>query len=256
MRKRLAVAGIFMTLLAQGAAADGQPPPAIYNPQPPPGVYGPQQVPGVYSYAPPIIRLYSWNGPYIGGHVGAGWNDTLTSENNGQFIGGAQVGFNLRTGNALLGVEAQWTGFAGNGEDVGLVVLPDGVAGTFESELDWVASLTARLGLVRDRSVMYVKGGAAWARNSFHGFTSLPGIAFDGSETRSGWAIGAGYEFAFRSAWSARLEYMFMDFGSDTVTLNGPAGSLSILDVDQQIHALTLSINYRFDWPTGPLGPD
>jgi outer membrane immunogenic protein len=256
MCKQLAAAGLSMTLLAQGAAADGQPPPPIYNPRPPPVVYGPQPLPGVYSYAPPIIRLYSWNGPYIGGHVGAGLNDTFTSEDDWQFIGGGQVGLNLRAGSALLGLEAQWTGSAGDGEDAGLVVLPEGATGTFESGLDWVATLTARVGLVRDRSVWYVKGGAAWARNSFHAFTSLPGIALDGGETRSGWTIGGGYEFAFRSAWSARLEYMFMDFGSDTVTLNGPAGSLSVPDVDQQIHALTFSINYRFDWPTGPVGPN
>jgi outer membrane immunogenic protein len=257
MRKQLGAAGLSVTLLAQGAAADGQPPPRTYNPLPPPGVYSPQQPPGVYSYAPPIIRLYSWNGPYIGGHVGAGWNDTLTSGTNGQFIGGAQAGFNLRLGSALLGLEGQWTGSAGNGEDAELVVLRDGVTGTFESDLDWMASLTARLGLVRDRSVWYVKGGPAWARNSFHGFTSLqPGFAFDGSDTRTGWTIGGGYEFAFRSAWSARVEYMFTDFGSDTVILEGPAGRVSLPNVDQQVHAVTFSINYRFDWPTGPLGPN
>lgn len=240
-----------MALMTQGAAADGM------LPARPPVLYSPQAPPGVYSYAPPIIRLYSWNGLYVGGHVGADWDDDLGSNSNGQFIGGAQVGFNLRQGSALWGLEAQWSGSGGGGQDNALVALPGGGTGTFESDLDWVASLTARVGLVRDRSVLYVKGGAAWARNSFHGSSTLdPGVAFDGSDTRSGWALGAGYEFAFRSAWSARFEYMFMDFGSDTVSLAGPSGGLSVPGVDQQIQAVTFSINYRFDWPTGPLGPN
>ena len=52
-----------------------------------------------------------------------------------------------------------------------------------------------------------------------------------------------------------RLEYLFLDFGSDSIALTGPAGRLAVSDVDQQVHAVTLGINYRFDWPTGgPLG--
>jgi outer membrane immunogenic protein len=247
--RKLAAAGLSMTLLAPAVAADGLGP---LQPRGP----GPLPPPGVYAYTPPIIRLYTWNGLYVGGHIGAGWNDTFGSDTS--FIGGGQVGFNVRAGSALLGLEAQWTGSADDGHDSRLLEFPGGGIGTFESELDWVATLTARVGFVRDRSVLYVKGGAAWAHNSFHGSTTLqPEVAFDDSETRSGWAIGGGYEFAFRNAWSARLEYMFMDFGSHTVTLNTPAGSLAVPDVDQQIHALTLSINYRFDWPTARLlGPD
>jgi outer membrane immunogenic protein len=243
--RRAAAAILTFTFLSPVAAADGMG-----------GVPGPAPMPppGVYQYAPPIIRLYTWNGLYIGGHVGGGWSNSLDSDANG-FLGGAQIGFNVRAGRTVLGLEAQWTGSGNSGQDDRLITFPGGLTGTFESEIDWLATLTARAGLVWDRSMFYLKGGAAWARNSYHG--AIAGVDFDTDETRAGWAVGGGYEYAFRNAWSARLEYMFLDFGSATVSLDGPAGNIAVPGVDQQVHAVTLSINYRFDWPLmSPPGPD
>jgi len=248
MRKP-AAAVFTLVVLSPMAAADG----LEGGPGPRP-IPVPMPPPGVYQYPPPIIRLYSWNGLYIGGHGGVGWTNSFTSDNSG-FIGGAQVGFNVRAGRAVLGLEAQWTGSGDSGGDSALIALPGGVTGTFESEIDWMTTLTARLGLVWDRSLLYVKGGPAWAHSSFHG--SVADASFDRSETRSGWAIGGGYEYAFRNAWSTRLEYLFMDFGSQTLSLDSPAGTIALPRVDQQVQAVTLSINYRFDWPlAGPVGPD
>jgi outer membrane immunogenic protein len=239
--RRLTAAGFSVAMLSGAAAADGPPP-----------IYG--APPGVYTYSPPVIRLYSWTGVYVGAHAGAGWNDTLVSDENASFIGGAQVGINFRARNAIFGLEGQWTGSSDSGGDDngGTLAFP----GVFETEIDWFATLTGRLGIAWDRSLFYLKGGAAWVHNRYDGFASLaPAVSLSGEETRSGWAVGIGYEYAFRSAWSVRLEYLFLDFGSDSITLTGPAGRVTVSDVDQQIHAVTLGINYRFDWPiVGPLG--
>jgi outer membrane immunogenic protein len=237
--RRIAAAGGLMAMLSAVAAADGPLPP-----------------PGVYQY-PPVIRLYTWNGPYVGGHIGAGLSDTALSDSDGRFLGGVQAGFNVRAGRTVLGLEAQLSGSAtGGGDDDTLVVLPGGLSGTFESEIDWLATLTARAGVAWDRSLLYVKGGAAWVQNSYRATLSgQPGAVFEADATRSGWAVGVGYEAAFRNAWSMRLEYLYMDFGSDTASLDGPAGGLAVADIDQQVHTLTLGVNYRFDWLlSGPLG--
>jgi outer membrane immunogenic protein len=244
--RRLTAAGFSFAMLSGAAAADGPPP-----------IYG--APPGVYTFSPPVIRLYSWTGVYVGAHAGAGWNDTLVSDEHASFIGGAQIGINFRARNAIFGLEGQWTGSGDSGGDDNggtLVVFPGGVTGGFETEIDWLATLTGRLGIVWDRSLFYLKGGAAWVHNRYDGFASLaPAASLSGEETRSGWAVGIGYEYAFRSAWSVRLEYLFLDFGGDSITLAGPAGRVAVSDVDQQIHAVTLGINFRFDWPVGgPLG--
>jgi outer membrane immunogenic protein len=209
----------------------------------------------VYTYqGPATVRLYSWNGIYVGGHMGVGWNDTVGSDDGG-FIGGAQVGFNVRSGQAVFGLEGQWTGSSIDGDD-DLRVLPDGALGRLQSEIDWLATLTGRVGLVWDRSLFYLKGGAAWVENSYDvAIAGQPGLSLSGDETRTGWAVGIGYEYAFRNAWSARLEFLHMDFGSDRVSLDGPGPGLALPNVDQQVHALTLGVNYRFDWRIlGPLG--
>jgi outer membrane immunogenic protein len=245
--RRIAVVGGAVTILSGGVAADG---PALSH--------GPDLMPppGVYRY-PPVVRLYTWNGPYVGGHIGAGLDDSAYSDSHGAFIGGVHAGFNVRAGQALLGLEAQWTGIgASGGEEDTSLVLPGGVTGRFEAEVDWIATLTARLGIAWDRSLFYVKAGAALAETSYSAsIDTLPGTTFEGEESRVGWALGVGYEYAFRNAWSTRLEYLFMDFGSDSASLSGPAGDLAVAGIDQQVHAVTLSVNYRFDWPIGgPLG--
>jgi outer membrane immunogenic protein len=237
--------------LSGGVAADGPAFPPGQDLMPPPGVYR----------YPPVIRLYTWNGPYVGGHIGAGLDDSAFSDSNGAFVGGVHAGFNVRAGRALFGLEAQWTGIAGSGgeEDNTGLVLPGGIAGTFESEIDWLATLTARLGVAWDRSLLYVKAGAALAQTSYSAsIDTLPGTTFEGDDSRVGWALGLGYEYAHRNAWSTRLEYLFVDLDSDTASLGGPAGGLAVTGIDHQVHALTLSVNYRFDWPIGgPLGtPD
>jgi outer membrane immunogenic protein len=239
--RKLTVTGLSVAMLSRMAAADGLPPPGTY----------------VYTGPPPTVQLYTWSGLYIGGDVGGGWIDSAGSDNNGTFIGGAHVGFNLRAGKLIYGLEAQWTGIGSGGDDgngSSIVVAPDGAAGRFKADIDWIATLAARVGVVWDRSLFYVKVGPAWGHQSYDASFSAPDPDFNGSETRFGWAAGLGYEYAFRGAWSVRLEYLFTDLGSDTVVLHGSGGSLAVGNVDSQVHAVTFSLNYRFDWPTGPLG--
>ena len=76
-----------------------------------------------------------------------------------------------------------------------------------------MASATARLGYTWDpRWLVYAKGGAAWAHDKYDVATYLGTWA--ASETRSGWTVGGGLEWAFADNWSAKLEYQFYDFGN------------------------------------------
>ena len=106
---------------------------------------------------------------------------------------------------------------------------------------DWTATLTARAGMAFDRWLVYAKGGAAWARDKY----STNFYAFPGSEvtdTRLGWTVGAGVEYAFAPQWTAKLEYNYMDFGTRDVSFS-PGTSTSI---DQQVHAVKFGVNYKF----------
>ena len=77
-------------------------------------------------------------------------------------------------------------------------------------------------------------------------------------ETRTGWTVGGGVEWAFFNNWSAKLEYDFYDLRARNVNLTGffagvgpstfPAGSISVpgVRVRQTISQVKFGINYRF----------
>ena len=81
--------------------------------------------------------------------------------------------------------------------------------------------MTGRLGWTWDRWMLYAKGGAAWAGDKYS--ADIP--RFDehilASQTRAGWTVGGGVEWAFWQNWSAKVEYDFYDFGTRDVSFTG-----------------------------------
>ena len=131
-------------------------------------------------------------------------------------------------------------------------------AATFSARMDWVGTLAGRFGYTWDRWMLYGKGGVAWAHDKY-ALVGSTGSSFtlNARETRAGWMLGAGVEYAFANNWSAKLEYNYMDFGNERVTLAGLAGSTSAtaaVDIDQRMHLVKFGLNYRFgDFGKGPM---
>ncbi len=147
--------------------------------------------------------------------------------------------------------------------------------GTAASRTDFIATATGRLGYTFGRlgeGMVYAKGGAAWARDryQFNGqvLTSACGVVaivpvpqcalvnsfvtpfnFGASETRVGWTVGAGVEWAVWENWSVKLEYDYLDFGSRTVTFNDPLLGAANISISQRISEVKLGVNYRFGSP-------
>jgi outer membrane immunogenic protein len=200
--------------------------------------------------APPAGVLpvtYDWTGFYIGGHVGYGWADKswrdgfglfgISQEANG-FLGGAQAGFNYQIGQFVLGVEGDWSWSGMKGST-------NTVASNFTTDVNWTATMTGRAGIAFDRWLVYGKGGAAWARDRYStNFYSVPGAEV--RDTRLGWTAGAGLEYAFAPQWTAKLEYNYMDFGTERVSF-APG---TFTDIEQKVHAVKFGINYKFGYPS------
>ena len=208
--------------------------------------------------APPAGALpvtYDWTGFYVGGHVGYGWADkdwrdafglNVSNKADG-FLGGGQVGFNYQIGQFVLGVEGDfsWSGING-GHHRPAAIVRRPLGNTFNTDVNWVSTLTGRVGLAFDRWLVYGKGGVAWANDNFSTNRLHASRApTDVTDTRIGWTAGAGVEYAFAPAWSAKLEYNYMDFGNRAVSF-APGTST---DIDQQIHAVKFGINYKFGFP-------
>jgi len=210
----------------------------------------------VYKAPPaPMMTTYDWTGFYVGGHVGYGWakkdwRDSFglfnTSQDLDGFMGGGQVGYNYQINQFVFGVEGDmsWADLKGGSTVLGSLGAPLG--GSFNTKVDWTATVTGRAGLAFDRWLVYGKGGVAWAHDRYSTNFYTPGFA-DFTDTRIGWTAGAGVEYAFAPQWSAKLEYNYMDFGRQNVSF-APGRST---DIDQQIHAVKFGVNYKFGG--GPL---
>jgi outer membrane immunogenic protein len=187
--------------------------------------------------APPMA--WSWNGFYVGGHVGYGWGRepkgasdvitgtgftppsdplVLTDVNSSGALAGFQAGANWQLGAFVTGLEIDLSGTGIKGTTTNFSALGDfGESNT--NQFDMLGSARARLGyLVLPDVLLYGTGGLAWSRltqteldfDNFGNFSSMsnPSWTF-------GWVAGIGGETRlWNTNWIARLEYLHYDFGN------------------------------------------
>ena len=113
---------------------------------------------------------------------------------------------------------------------------------------NWIGTVAGRVGLVEDRWLLYGKLGGGWVQsNAALGFS---GVSFHGSNTSSGWLVGAGVEYALANNWSAKIEYNYLDFGKDQVAfdLPAPVGFDVAGTLHQTMHVVKGGLNYRFGY--------
>jgi outer membrane immunogenic protein len=218
----------------------------------------------VYKAAPPPVPVFSWTGFYIGAHVGAGWSTVesditsigiggrslglglpLSSSNNNGFLGGGQIGGDYQAGWAVFGAElsGSWTNIKGHSPC--LIVL------TCATEHNWLLTAAGRFGVAWNQTLVYVKGGVAWADPQYSASLTLGGLALNTEvqERRTGALFGAGIEQAIANGWSAKVEYNYIDFGTNNLNFPVTVGRLPInvaADVNEKMHTIKFGLNYRF----------
>src|SRR5882757_7806427 len=210
----------------------------------------------VYKAAPPVYA-YNWTGCYVGGNVGGLWaRKDWTSTTPGtvgqaigrhdvdSWLGGIQAGCNYQfAGGWVVGIQGDygWTDAKGSHVD------PFFGVSTLSSNTKSLASVTGRVGYAWDRFLGYVKGGGAWERDDYSWFvTAIPGIALNGSETRGGWTVGVGGEYAFLDWLTGFVEYDYYDFGTRTVGLTGIGGLTANFDIHERKSVFKAGLNFKF----------
>lgn len=211
-------------------------------------------------YQPSTVS--NWTGCYAGGYGGGTWGDSdkwiprtpgrafegvsLGSHDIDGFIGGLQAGCDYQLANGVvLGVGGSygWTDADGthpSARETGVF---------YHSEVENLGSLTGRLGYaVSGNALIYVKGGVAWERANYAAATTMIGTAFRASDTRTGWTIGGGGEYAISKHISAFVEYDYYDFGTDRITLTPQFSFLptSFIDIEDTANVVRAGINLRF----------
>ena len=210
-----------------------------------------------------------WSGFYIGAHAAYGWSEkdwtllrnagpnpsgqigsVITSHDADGGLGGLQAGYNTRFGGVVLGAEGEfsWTGMDGystwqsGGQNPGRFR-------DASTDIDWIATLSGRVGVPMGDVLLFVKGGVAWAEESYSHTGGNPPTnprLLKGDDTRVGWLVGVGAEWACSDDWSLKLEYDYIDFGEDKISLTDGVRT-AVFDVEQDVHALKIGINFHFD---------
>ena len=105
-----------------------------------------------------------------------------------------------------------------------------------------------KFGYAANDVLFYAKGGGAWMNVKYTQDTLMAGGALlttQGiSDTRTGFTAGVGLEYGMTENLSAKLEYDFYDFGTKDYT----AFAQTPVSVASNLHALTVGLNYRFNW--------
>ncbi len=182
---------------------------------------------------PMPVKVWSWTGLYVGGHVGAG----LGQAQFGDPAGSALYGNAIRSPAVLGGVQAGYlwqipgTAFVVGAEASASAMGADGsmtcraISGYFFSancrvRPEAIGSLAGRAGYAMGpggRTLIYAGGGLAWMEDrvdiTSNGFLPITNTmtAFEGA--RWGWTAGVGVDRALTPAWSLRLEYDYAKFG-------------------------------------------
>ncbi|MGF1619388.1 MAG: outer membrane protein [Rhodomicrobiaceae bacterium] len=155
---------------------------------------------GSYKDDPIYMPPMTWAGFYFGGHLGGGFEDDfcyypgpnvtnvrkICEDGDTFFLGGVHAGYNWQKhGPWIFGVEA----------DI-----------SFGDDIDYLASVRARLGVAYDALLFYATGGVA-----FIGFED--GFGFSDDDT--GWVAGLGAEYKVAQNMSVGLEGLYYDFDDD-----------------------------------------
>jgi outer membrane immunogenic protein len=225
--------------------------------------------------APPAVYVYSWTGCFVGGHGGGLWarkdwnvaagdsgigvagiavGTPFGTHDANSWLGGVQVGCDYQfAGGFVIGIQGDyaWTDAKGTSADAVNNAGTGTTDWTDQSRIKSLGSVTGRLGYAWDRFLGYVRGGWAWERDDYAIFDR--GVAFaTASETRSGWTVGVGGEYAFTNWLTGFAEYNYYDFGTRTNTfpvVGDP--TFDVVDIKERKSVFKVGLNLR--WGGGPV---
>jgi outer membrane immunogenic protein len=211
-------------------------------------------------------------------------------------VGGFEAGYNWQAGaNWLLGLEADFSFSGMSGQATGptsifTTAVPAGASPIMQSltaneQTDWYGTVRGRAGwLATPNLLLFGTGGFAYGRvaGSANYLLTAPGLGFNfsggpiggfgfncagiqaatcfagsSSEIRTGWTAGGGVEWLLDQHWSAKIEYQFVDLGTETVRVTalsiaglGGLGVTTPASFNAAFHdrfnVVRLGLNYRF----------
>jgi outer membrane immunogenic protein len=216
--------------------------------------------------APAPLPAYTWSGCYVGASAGTSSGSSqhfrtsdgapiTESFDLSGFIGGGQLGCNWQWGAWVFGIEGDGSAVNKSGQGFELDPIPrPNTNWISQTQERWFVTARGRLGLTNfwwfgDKTMVYVTGGGAWAKIDTSEFltTNIIGTGHQESNTRSGWTVGGGIEYALGYGWSAKGEFLYADFGTFNTFTSLPFATMNIpRDVKVKDYVWRAGLNYKF----------
>lgn len=199
---------------------------------------------------------FSWTGLYIGGSVGVAmhhnryvdvdfWYNCFGCDYSSTSVGalfGAQAGYNWQVSNLVIGIETDI--HYSTGKATAVVNGCDSECTSVETKARWMGSVRGRLGYAVDRALFYATGGLAYGNPHSVWFEESSPNEFNRTKWRTGYVAGFGAEYVFTNNWSARVEGLYYNLGTQTV--RGLTEPEFRMDVKNEQLAARFGINYKF----------
>lgn len=220
-----------------------------------------------------VPQPLSWTGLYLG----ANWGLALSADPRVDCLGaggpcatafpapiaggweyGLQAGYNWQAGDFVFGLEGDINKLAAQGTASFPGIDPGKGPDQLSSRYDWLGTVRGRAGVAAGSALFYATGGYAVGQVG-HTYTYGLGSpantqAFGLSQTRSGWTVGAGAEYALNQHWSLKAEYLYVHLAESKLDISGlgaeffgphPPGTY-FLGYRNDLNIGRVGVNYRF----------
>jgi len=202
--------------------------------------------------AAPAALPYNWTGLYVGLQGGYAWGSSVqfftagaggstNRYNINGWEGGGTLGYNWQFQQWVLGLETDFSGSHISGGGNSTTTYNCGTDCT--TNVSAFGTLRGRFGYAWNNVLIYGTGGLAYGdiQSTLNGGNV--------NNWRAGWTAGAGVEYGFDPHWTAKVEWIYVDFNSFqwTNATNANFGCAGLnCSTDAKFSVVRLGVNYRF----------
>ena len=196
---------------------------------------------------------FDWNGPYIGGNIGLAildgtisgseiFSSTASGMSDSSVTIGGVAGWNFLHDNFVFGVEGNFN-FLDLGDNIDLSGGKD--TANIRVDYDWFATVRGRAGVLVDTDLLvYGTAGIAFMDSDLD--VNVAGFSpVSSKKVLTGWTVGAGVEWAFNDSMTAKLEYLYADFGRHRGSAPGLFSTVRG-KASPNLHVVQAGINWSF----------
>lgn len=202
---------------------------------------------------------YDWSGAYVGVQGGYAWGDTHPTFNAVSsadinvegVIGGVEAGYNMQTGNVVLGFEADASLAGIDGTLVAgpntPCILPVGSLSNCAADVDWLVTARARAGFAIDNVMPFITGGLAFGgvKGTFD-WNGAGACECWVDDTVFGFVIGGGVEWAINESWSTKAEFLYVNLGKPSISGDNTAFVPGVGADNYEFSTARVGINFAF----------